>query len=60
MAGLLSTGDAARELGIARSTLARWWADGLVTPALVTAGKHARWDLDDLREQLRNLRQRDE
>lgn len=57
---LVTTTEAARELGIGRSTLARWWADGLVTPALVTAGGHARWDVEDLREQLRDLRQRDE
>jgi len=61
MAGpLVSTGEAARALGIGRSTLARWWAKELVTPALVTAGGHARWDVDQLREQLRDLRQRDE
>jgi DNA-binding transcriptional MerR regulator len=57
---LVSTGEAARALGIGRSTLARWHATGLVTPALVTAGGHARWDVDDLRDQLRRLRQRDE
>lgn len=57
---LVSTGEAARALGIGRSTLARWKADGLVTPALITAGNHARWDLEDLREQLRRMRQRDE
>jgi DNA-binding transcriptional MerR regulator len=52
---LVSSGEAARQLGVGRSTLHRWWRDGLVTPALVTAGQHARWDLDDLRRQLREL-----
>jgi hypothetical protein len=33
---------------------------GLVTATLVTAGGHGRWDLDELREQLRALRRRDE
>lgn len=48
----VSTGEAAREIGVGRATLARWWSDGLVTPALVTAGGHARWDVDDLKRQL--------
>lgn len=56
---LVPTGDAAKALGIARRTLARWAAEGLVTPDLVTAGGHARWNVDRLREQLRALQQRD-
>jgi hypothetical protein len=28
----------------------------MVTPALVTAGGHARWDIAELRDQLRKLR----
>ncbi|MGB3444458.1 MAG: MerR family transcriptional regulator [Actinophytocola sp.] len=50
---LVATGIAAREIGVARSTLARWWAQDLVKPALITAGGHARWDVDDLKRQLR-------
>lgn len=57
---LVTTTEAAKALGIGRSTLARWWQEGVVTPALVTAGGHARWDVEDLRDQLRKLRQRDE
>lgn len=57
---LVSTGEAARALGIGRSTLARWHAQGLVSPELVTAGGHARWNVEDLREQLRQMRKRDE
>jgi DNA-binding transcriptional MerR regulator len=48
----LPTGEAAREIGVGRATLARWWSEGLVTPVLVTAGGHARWDVDDLKRQL--------
>lgn len=55
-AKLVSTGVAADALGVAHFTLFRWWKDGLVTPALVTPGGHARWDLDELREQLRQQR----
>jgi 8-oxo-dGTP pyrophosphatase MutT (NUDIX family) len=37
------------------TTLQRWAHQGLVTPALRTAGGHFRWDLDDLRGQLRAM-----
>lgn len=53
---LLSTGEAAREIGVARRTLAAWAAEGRVRPALYTAGGHARWDTVDLRRQLDALR----
>lgn len=52
-ASYVPTGDAAKAIGVAHSTLARWWKDGTVTPALVTAGGHARWDVEDLKAQLR-------
>ncbi|WP_104480748.1 MerR family DNA-binding transcriptional regulator [Actinokineospora auranticolor] len=55
---LVSTGDAARELGISRETLRAWWRAGLVTPASETVGGHARWDVDQLQRDLRALRQR--
>lgn len=60
MAQLVTTTQAATELGISRRTLAKWWADHLVEPDFVTAGGHARWDVDRLRTALRELRQRDE
>jgi DNA-binding transcriptional MerR regulator len=60
VAALVATGVAARELGVDRGTLVRWWQQGLVTPAVVTAGGHGRWDIDELRQQLRDRRQRDE
>jgi len=47
------TGVAAREIGVDRSTLVRWWQDGIVQPEIVTAGGHGRWDVDDLKRQLR-------
>jgi len=50
------TAVAAAAIGVARTTLARWWKDGLVVPALVTPGGHARWDVEDLRGQLRAQR----
>lgn len=56
---LVPTGDAAKALRVGHSTLARWWKEGTVTATLVTPGGHARWDVDDLREQLRALRRGD-
>ncbi|WP_043536101.1 MerR family transcriptional regulator [Saccharomonospora cyanea] len=55
---LLSTGEAAKHLGVARGTLTRWWQRGMVEPEFVTAGGQARWDLDDLLRQLEELRKR--
>jgi DNA-binding transcriptional MerR regulator len=56
----VSTGVAAKALGIDRGTLHRWWKDGLVEPAWVTPGGQARWVVDDLLQQLRDKRLRDE
>ena len=50
---LVTTGAAAKAIGVTPVTLQRWAHAGIVTPASVTAGGHLRWDLDDLREQLR-------
>lgn len=52
---LTSTTEAAKAVGVARTTLGRWWREGLVTPDLITAGGHARWHVETLREQLRAL-----
>jgi hypothetical protein len=64
-AGLLTTTEAAKALGIAPRSLSRWARDGVVTPALVTAGGPYRsgrywWNLADLRAQLRGVRTRPE
>lgn len=50
---LLSTGDAARALGLSARSLARWAKEGRVTPAMVTPGGRYRFVLDDLRRELR-------
>lgn len=52
-ARLVSSTQAARELGVHYGTLSRWVLEGRVTPALRTAGGHLRWDMVDLRRQLR-------
>ena len=51
----VTTGTAARAVGVSLTTLQRWAHAGLVQPALRTAGGHFRWDLDSLRAQLRAL-----
>ena len=50
---LVSTGRAARALSIAPRTLQRYLEAGIVKPADQTAGGHYRWDVDDLRRQIR-------
>ena len=56
----MTTAEAARELGVSRRTLLRYVERGYLTPAVVLPSGHLRWDLDDLRQQLRALRERDE
>jgi hypothetical protein len=57
---LVPTGVAAKAIGVDRGTLVRWWQQGLVEPVYVTPGGHGRWNVDQLRRDLRALRQRDE
>lgn len=54
-ADLLRTAEAARALGVSAATLRRWARAGKVAPASKTLGGQDRWDLDDLREQIRKL-----
>jgi DNA-binding transcriptional MerR regulator len=53
MSRYITTGEAARAIGISSATLTRWAAAGIVTPAERTAGGHFRWDMTSLRAQLR-------
>lgn len=55
---LVTTAEAARLLGVSRSTVQRYAKAGLLRPAHVLPSGHLRWDLDDLRRQLREVRQR--
>jgi hypothetical protein len=45
--------EAARQIGVGVSTLQRWAARGIVTPVWRTPGGQAKWDVNDLRAQLR-------
>ncbi len=57
---LLTTAQAARWLGVSASTLARYADKGIVTPTLILPSGHRRWDLDELRRQLAERRERDD
>jgi excisionase family DNA binding protein len=57
---LLTTAEAAAELGISRRTLARYVEQGVLSPALTLPSGHHRWNLDDLQRQLRELRHRNQ
>lgn len=59
---LLKPSEAARAMGVAPSTLARWRREGLITPAEVTAGGQSRYRLSELRAQVREIyhRQKDD
>jgi 8-oxo-dGTP pyrophosphatase MutT (NUDIX family) len=50
---LVNTSQAAKALDVHPSTIWRWQKAGEITPAWTTPGGQARWDLDDLRRQLR-------
>lgn len=56
---LVTTAEAASQIGVDRATLVRWARKGYVEPAYVTPGGQYRWDMDDLRRQLRLRRPRD-
>jgi DNA-binding transcriptional MerR regulator len=49
---LVSTGELAKELHVTRTTIQRWWQDGIIEPDAVTAGGHGRWDVDRIRQEL--------
>ncbi|TQM16298.1 helix-turn-helix domain-containing protein [Pseudonocardia kunmingensis] len=55
---LLTTPEAAAALGLSERSLSRWAKEGRLMPTVVTPGNQYRWDLDELREQLRALRKR--
>lgn len=48
----VGTKEAARQIGIDRSTLHGWWKAGRCKPDWVTPGGHARWDVEKLKRQL--------
>lgn len=54
---LLTTAELAAELGLSDRTLQRYRRDGVLKPKLSTPGGHARWDLEDVLDQLNQIEQ---
>jgi excisionase family DNA binding protein len=52
---LVSTGEAARRLGVNLRTLQRWVREGRIEPDWITPGGHMRWDVDRLLQEIRRL-----
>lgn len=57
-AGLVTTSELARALGLSLRSVQRYIATGHITPELTTPGGHHRWDVDKVREQFRKLRRK--
>lgn len=55
---LATTEEAARAVNVTTRTLHRWINAGTVKPTDRTVGGHYRWDIDDLRRQVREHQQR--
>lgn len=50
----VTTGEAARALGVSIRSLQQWVKDGQIEPDYYTPGGHMRWDVDRLRAWLRD------
>jgi ParB-like chromosome segregation protein Spo0J len=57
---LVTTADLARALGLSTRTIQRYRQGGVLVPDVVSAGGHARWDVDKVRSTLRSLAERPE
>jgi hypothetical protein len=57
---LVTTAELARALGLSARTIQRYRQSGLLVPDLVSAGGHARWDIEKVRSRLRSLAERPE
>lgn len=53
MSRLVTTGQAAKELGVTRRSIVRWVRRGELEPDYVTPGGHYRWDVERLRAEVR-------
>jgi DNA-binding transcriptional MerR regulator len=52
---LLTTSELAKALSLSVRTIQRYRSEGLLLPTSESPGGHARWDLEDAREQMREL-----
>jgi DNA-binding transcriptional MerR regulator len=56
---LVTTSELARAVGLHSRTLQRYRAEGLITPEVESKGGHARWDVEKVKEQLREMARRE-
>ena len=57
---VLTTGELAKALGVSRGAILKWTNAGIISPEFTTpVGRHHRWDLEKVKEQLRKLQERD-
>ena len=54
----MTTAELARALGLSARTIQRYHQSELLEPELVSAGDHARWDVEKVRSTLRSLTER--
>jgi DNA-binding transcriptional MerR regulator len=52
-AQLVTTTVAANAVGVNPRSLTRWVKSGAIKPTIRTPGGHLKWDIEDLRKQLR-------
>ena len=57
---LVTTSELARALSLSKRTIQRYRSLGVLVPELESPGGHARWDVEKVKQQLRELRQRDD
>jgi DNA-binding transcriptional MerR regulator len=50
---LVTSGQAAKALGVSLRSLQHWVREGKLVPDYVTPGGHARWDVERVRHELR-------
>ena len=55
---LVTTSELARALGLHARTIQRYRSLGVLVPELESPGGHARWDIEKVKQQLRDLRHR--
>lgn len=56
---LVTTSELARALSLSTRTIQRYRTLGVLVPELESPGGHARWDVEKVKQQLRELRRKE-
>jgi DNA-binding transcriptional MerR regulator len=56
---LITTRELARAIGLSDRTIQRYRSEGLITPEIETKGGHARWDVEKVKAELREMARRE-